>query len=157
MTRRAGRAAGRYQTQLASVAPDKPAPWPTTELSGLGLKVGPLTADARDKYQLGQDQKGVVITDVTNGTPAADRGLKAGDVIVEVQQEAVATPDDVLRRIDRVRKANRQVGADAGAELGWAALGAAVAQDRPHSQARLISLRIGGWVAECYSPTICVA
>lgn len=96
------------KTQLASAAPDKPAPASNTELSGLGLKVGPLTADARGKYQLGQDQKGVVITDVTNGTPAGDRGLKAGDVIVEVQQEAVATPEDVVRRIDSVRKADRQ-------------------------------------------------
>ncbi len=95
------------KTQLASAAPDKPAA-AVTELSGLGLKVGRITADARGKFQLSAEQKGVVITDVTNGTPAADRGLKAGDVIVEVQQEAVSTPDDVLRRIDSVRKANRQ-------------------------------------------------
>ena len=95
--------------QLASASPDRPAFTPSvTELSGLGMKVGPLTADSRGKYQLGADQKGVVITDVTSGTPAADRGLKPGDVIVEVQQEAVSTPDDVLRRIDNVRKANRQ-------------------------------------------------
>jgi serine protease Do len=78
------------------------------ELSGLGLKLAPITPDARDKYQLGQDQKGVVITEVMPGTPAADKGLKAGDVIVEVQQEEVTSPADVQDRVDRVRKSSRK-------------------------------------------------
>jgi S1-C subfamily serine protease len=62
----------------------------------------------RDKYQLGQDQKGVVITDVTSGTPASDRGLKPGDVIVEVQQEQVGSPGDVQAKVVAVRKQNRK-------------------------------------------------
>jgi len=94
--------------KVASAAPDKPAPAQPMELSGLGLKLAPITPDSRDKYQLGQDQKGVVITEVVPGTPAADKGLKAGDVIVEVQQEAVNSPADVQDRIERVRKSNRK-------------------------------------------------
>ncbi len=49
----------------------------------------------KDKFQLGADQKGVVITDVSPDSSAAERGLKAGDVIVEVQQGEV---DDTRRR-----------------------------------------------------------
>jgi serine protease Do len=86
---------------------DKPAPTATVELSGIGVQLSPITPEARDKFQLSQDQKGVVITDVTQGTPAADRGLKAGDVIVEVQQEEVSTPADVKDRVEKVRKAGR--------------------------------------------------
>ena len=96
-------------TKVASATPsDKPAPPKPLELSGLGLKLAPITADNRDKYQLGQDQKGVVITDVMPGTPAADKGLKAGDVIVEVQQEEVNSPADVQDRVDSVRKSSRK-------------------------------------------------
>ena len=91
----------------SATAPEKPAP-SMTALSGLGMSVAPLTSDRRSKFSIGAEQKGVVVTDVTPGTAAADRGLKPGDVIVEVQQEAVNSPDDVLRRIDSVRKANRQ-------------------------------------------------
>ena len=95
------------QTKLASVNPDKAAPPKPLPLAGLGLKVSPITPETRDKYQLGADQKGVVVTDVAQGTPAADRGLKPGDVIVEVQQEEVNSPADVLDRVEKVRKAGR--------------------------------------------------
>ena len=88
-------------------APAKDTPEKPLELSGLGLSVAPITPEARDKYTIGADQKGVVITDVASGTPAADHGLKAGDVIVEVQQENVSTPSDVAAKIDKARKANR--------------------------------------------------
>ena len=95
------------QPQVASVNPDRPEPAKPLELSGLGLQLAPITPDARDKYQIAQDQKGVLITDVGQGTPAADRGLKAGDVIVEVQQEEVASPAEVQDRVEKVRKSGR--------------------------------------------------
>ncbi len=94
--------------KVATAVPDKPAPPVATELSGLGLKLAQITSDNRDKFQLGQDQKGVVITEVVPGTPAADKGLKAGDVIVEVQQEEVNSPAEVQDRVDRVRKSDRK-------------------------------------------------
>jgi serine protease Do len=94
--------------RVASAAPDKPAPTQPVELSGLGLRLSPITPEARERFQLGGDQKGVLITGVLQGTPAADKGLKPGDVIVEVQQEEVTTPNDVQERVEKVRKANRR-------------------------------------------------
>ena len=89
-------------------AAPKPPASTGAELSDLGMKVAPITDDARQKFQLGADQKGVVITDVSKGGPASDRGVKAGDVIVEVQQEAVTSPADVQGRVDAIRKQNRK-------------------------------------------------
>jgi serine protease Do len=86
----------------------KPAQPKQTEIAGLGLKLSPITPDAKDKFQLNADQKGVVITDVAPDSPAAERGLKPGDVIVEVQQEPVASPGDVQTRVDGVRKQSRK-------------------------------------------------
>ena len=60
------------------------------------------------KFSLGADQKGVVITDVSPNSPAAERGLKSGDVIVEVQQGAVTSPADVQQKVDSVKKENRK-------------------------------------------------
>ena len=97
------------EKQVASNTPEKTGPvQKPTDISGLGMHISPITPDARDKYQLGADQKGVVITDVTPDSPAAQRGLKAGDVIVEVQQEQVNSPADVQERVDRIRKQNRK-------------------------------------------------
>jgi len=97
--------------QQASASPpveNKPAPDAAVALSGLGMKLSPITSDARDKFSLNADQKGVVVTDVTPDGAAAQRGLKPGDVIVEVQQEAVTSPADVQDRVERVRKLNRK-------------------------------------------------
>ncbi len=94
-------------TQVASTKPDQILPAKPLQLSSLGLQLSPITPEARDKYQIAQDQKGVLITDVGQGTPASDRGLKAGDVIVEVQQEDVTNPADVQDRVEKVRKAGR--------------------------------------------------
>ena len=94
--------------RIASAAPDKPAPTQPVELAGLGLRLSPITPDARERFQLSADQKGVLITGVLQGTPAGDKGLKPGDVIIEVQQEEVTTPADVQERVEKVRKANRR-------------------------------------------------
>lgn len=75
-------------------------------LAGLGLTIAPITDDLRSRYQLSADQKGVVVTQA-KGT-AVQRGIKPGDVIVEVQQEAVGTPTDVQARIEALRKQNRK-------------------------------------------------
>jgi serine protease Do len=79
-----------------------------TDITGLGMKVAPVSQDLKDKFQLGADQKGVVITDVAPNTPASDRGLKPGDVIVEVQQTEVTAPSDIQKQVDAARKADRK-------------------------------------------------
>jgi len=79
-----------------------------TDIAGLGIKIAPISQDLKDKFQLNADQKGVVITDVSPGSTAADRGLKPGDVIIEVQQGEVTSPEDVQKRVEAARKADRK-------------------------------------------------
>jgi serine protease Do len=79
-----------------------------TDIAGLGIKIAPISQEMKDKYQLNADQKGVVITDVSPGSTASDRGLKPGDVIIEVQQGEVTSPEDVQKRVEAARKADRR-------------------------------------------------
>ena len=97
-------------TQLAAVDATKQPTDTTrpTDISGLGLKVAPVSQDLKDKFQLQDGQKGVVITDVSPNTPAAERGLKPGDVIMEVQQGEVSSPADIQKQVDAARKADRK-------------------------------------------------
>ena len=80
----------------------------TRAVTGLGMKIAPLTDALRDRFQINPDQKGVVITDVEQGGVAAERGLKPGDVIVEVQQAEVATAEDVQKKVDSQRAQDRK-------------------------------------------------
>ncbi len=68
-------------------------------VSGLGLSVSPLTPDLRSRYEIGEDATGVVVTKVDPNGPAAEKGIEAGDVIVEVNQDAVQSPNDMASRI----------------------------------------------------------
>jgi len=97
--------------QQASATPDqndRTPPNRSSMISGLGASLSAITPELRDQFKLSQDQKGVVVTDIQSDGPAASRGLKPGDVIVEVQQEPVSTPADVSERMDRYRKQNRK-------------------------------------------------
>jgi len=94
------------EAQVAAATPG-PSASRTTELAGLGLRVGPLNNEVRERFSLRPEQKGVVVMEVLPGTPAAERELRAGDVIVEVQQERVNTPQEVQARLEALRKQNR--------------------------------------------------
>ncbi len=91
----------------APPASRKPAPPASVDLLGLGMTLAPLDDLLRQKYQIVDTQKGVVVTAVAGDGPAADRGIKAGDVIVEVQQSEVSSPAQVQDGLEQARRQHR--------------------------------------------------
>lgn len=74
----------------------------------IGLKLAPLTDEARAKYGIDRKLNGVVVEEVDPQSPAAQKGIKVGDVIVEAGQDTVSQPDDVSKSVDKVKKAGRK-------------------------------------------------
>jgi serine protease Do len=89
----------------AASAP-KEAAAPTRKV--LGLEITALTAESRRRFSLKEGQKGVVVTGVDPNSNAATKRLGAGDVIVEVGQEAVNSPAEVIERIEKIKKEGRK-------------------------------------------------
>jgi len=89
----------------------KPAPPKAnaSKVSQLGFVLAQLDGGARAKYKVPNDVQGVVVTDVDPNSPAGDNHFRPGDVIVEVQSEAVHTPDDVAKRLDADAKAGKKI------------------------------------------------
>jgi serine protease Do len=85
-----------------------------------------MSDDLRKKYKIKDSVKGVVITGVDSGTPAAEKRLSAGDVVVEVAQEEVKTAADLQKRIDQLKKDGRKAAlllvSNAEGELRFVAL-----------------------------------
>ncbi|WP_213769673.1 Do family serine endopeptidase [Bradyrhizobium sp. dw_78] len=70
----------------------------------LGLDLAALSKDLRSRYKVKDSVKGVVITNVDDSSDAADKRLSAGEVIVEVAQEAVSNAADIKKRVDQLKK-----------------------------------------------------
>ncbi len=87
---------------------DKAAPPAASRSSLIGLVLAPLNDELRTKHGIGKDMKGVIVLEVDPASPAAERGVKVGDVIVEVAQEAVTSLDDISKSVDKVKKAGRK-------------------------------------------------
>lgn len=79
-----------------------------TTIDALGLSMAKLNPELREKFDIDTGVEGVVITDVTTDSPAALKGIRAGDVIVEVAQEQVKDPKDVADRVKKAKDAGRK-------------------------------------------------
>jgi len=92
----------------------------------LGLNLANMSDDLRKRYKIKDSVKGVVITGVETQSAAADKRLNAGDVIVEVSQEAVGDTDALQKRVDALKKEGRKSAlllvANADGELRFVAL-----------------------------------
>ena len=66
----------------------------------LGLALAPARA-------VGASERGVVVTAVDPDGPAAEHGLRSGDIILDVAGEAVSDPSDVGKKIVSLEKAGK--------------------------------------------------
>lgn len=94
--------------QAAAKSKDEPAAEKPVTQKVLGLDLAALSKDLRGRYKIKDSVKGVVITGVDNASDAAEKRLSAGDVIVEVAQEAVTNTADVKKRVDQIKKDGRK-------------------------------------------------
>jgi serine protease Do len=67
----------------------------------LGLSLAPAKAS-------GAGSQGVVVTAVDPDGPAAEQGIKAGDVITNVGGTSVSTPGDVQKQFSQLQKAGKR-------------------------------------------------
>src|ERR1700682_6108338 len=98
-----GRLEDGEKVQGAAKTKDEPAEKPVTQ-KALGLDLATLSKDLRTRYKIKDSVKGVIITSVDTSSDAAEKRLSAGEVIVEVAQEAFTNAADVKKRVDQLKK-----------------------------------------------------
>ena len=92
-------------TPAPRTAPAAPPP----RVSMLGLSLGVLDGNGRSQFKIAGNVQGVLVIDVGADSPAADKNIRPGDVIVQVQGAPVRSPEDVTARIAADRKAGKKV------------------------------------------------
>lgn len=81
----------------------------SNKLTALGVNVSSLTADARKRLNVPKDIQGVLVSRVKAGSPAAERGLEAGDVIVQVNSQPVTKPEDITALLKQTPQPGKAV------------------------------------------------
>lgn len=88
-------------------APPAPGAAPAT-VSILGMKLTTLTDESRRKYNLEAKVQGILVDDVDPASPAAQKGLKPGDVIIEAAEETVSKPEDLSKAVEKMKAVGRK-------------------------------------------------
>jgi serine protease Do len=68
----------------------------------LGVQIGPLTPEIAQQARIPSSVKGVFVGGVQPGSPAAEAGLRPGDVISRVGQTTVNTPEELRDALKRL-------------------------------------------------------
>lgn len=121
--------AGAGAKEPTTPAPATPPEQGAVTVDALGITVAELTDALRERFTIGHDVQGVVITEINQsspaGTAAAENRIRVGDVIVEVAQQEVASPQAVAERVSEAVKAQSKVVLlllNRGGDLSFAAL-----------------------------------
>ncbi|MES2728717.1 MAG: DegQ family serine endoprotease [Pseudomonadota bacterium] len=90
----------------------KPADAPAAPSRGkavpeIGLRLGTLGPMERRNFGIPEATKGILVMDVNPASEAAEKGLAVGDVILEVNQQKLATPDAMIDMIAKAKKGGK--------------------------------------------------
>jgi serine protease Do len=78
-------------------------------MTNLGMTLAPITGESRRRYRLDEKVQGVVVTDVDGDSPAGLKNIRTGDVITEVAQQKITSPEDFSAKLEAERRANHRI------------------------------------------------
>ena len=88
---------GRFEEAEASARKQQENP-SVKIISGLAISI--INDKVRSEFQLDEELKGVIILDIDPDSKASEKGLMIGDVVVEVGQKLVQTPEDFQKQLN---------------------------------------------------------
>lgn len=70
----------------------------------LGVKVNNISDELRRAYSIDSSVKGVVVTDIENGSILAFTGIRPGDVIVKINSKMILTVNDFEKSLNDIKR-----------------------------------------------------
>lgn len=94
------------ETQMAAVSPEDVGDEKSVEKLGMELSI--VNDSLRKKFNLGADAEGVIITNVDPASEAAEKDIRPGDILLEVQLEPVSTTDQVKTQLKAIADTDKK-------------------------------------------------
>lgn len=92
---------------LMPTEPEEPIGPPPGLTDLVGFDLAAIDAQTRKEFGLSPSAEGIVVTKVTEGSDAAEKGFIPGQIIVEVNQKKVASVDEVTLAVGQAKEAGR--------------------------------------------------
>ncbi|NDF12441.1 MAG: DegQ family serine endoprotease [Proteobacteria bacterium] len=74
----------------------------------LGIHVIEITPAVREKYELDKDAEGLLVMGLKSGSAAGEKGIAAGDILIEAGQKRLKKPEDFRKVVEEVRALGRK-------------------------------------------------
>ncbi len=100
--------ARREDAEKAIVVSSSDTPEKEKTETSLGIQMTPLTDEIRKQLKLTPDTVGVAVVSVDEASDAFEKGLRTGDLIIEVGQVAVDSPEAVAEAVKAAKDAGRK-------------------------------------------------
>ena len=81
---------------------------PEATATVMGMKLATVSDKLREQFKLGDEAKGVLVVDVEEGSEAAEKDIRPGDQILEVQLKPVSSVADVNTSIKEIKESDRK-------------------------------------------------
>jgi serine protease Do len=95
---------GRLEDNIASSQPSRQR---TKKVEFAGMTLSNLEREVAEQFGIDQNIKGVVIVDVKAGSVGEDKGLKKGDVIIQINRIKISSTDELYKLNEEAKKANK--------------------------------------------------
>jgi serine protease Do len=96
------------EAALAGSSDETPDEGAVATASMLGMTVAELNDETRTQFEISDEVNGVVVIEVDPNSAAADKGIVAGDVIAEIAQESISSPQQAMDRIAALKSQGRK-------------------------------------------------
>jgi serine protease Do len=78
------------------------------DIADVGISINTVSDQLRKRFNLKKTSKGVVVMGIDKDGVAAEKGIKIGDLILEVSQAQVRSPSEFKSQIKKARASNRK-------------------------------------------------
>ena len=99
---------GERQASLGGAAGSEVKPPVNVVQKALGMEFAGMSAALRKQFNIKDSVNGVVVSKVDPNSPATEKRVQAGDVIVEINQQVVKEPSDIISRMAEAKKQGRK-------------------------------------------------
>ncbi|MCC9620164.1 DegQ family serine endoprotease [Thalassospira sp. MA62] len=78
------------------------------EINELGIKVANVDDELRQRFNLADGTEGVIVTEVSGDSYAAEKGVRPGDIIIEMSRNTVSSVEDVTDAVKAAVDENKR-------------------------------------------------